>query len=320
MTTAAEAAITKITNKPEITTSRRNLLHGVVRGKLDRPVRVLLYGTEKVGKSTWAAHAPDPVFLCAEDGTANLDVARMPEPKTFGDVVDSIAELTTEPHDFRTLVIDTVDWLEPLIFAKVLEDAGKTGQGIESIGYGKGYNAAVDQWRLFLSRLDDLRAARKMHIVLLGHAWVKTFNNPQGDNFDKFTLKMNDKAAGVIKEWVDAVLFTNYEVLTHKADKLSKAKGVGDGARIVHTQKRDAFDAGNRYNLPETIPLAWDEFWNGVRANTERAGKMRTDIEALIAQMPDKTAAKIREGLSGAGDNEEKLAQILDWATAKVNG
>lgn len=322
-TAAAEQAITKL-NGGSPPTTKRMALSNVVRGKLDRPVRVLLYGTEKVGKSTWAAQAPNPIFLCSEDGTANLDVARFPEPHTFSEVLDAVDALIADSKDdfgFKSLILDTVDWLEPLLFSAVLSNAGKNpNDGIESIGYGKGYIAAVDLWRTLLARLDRLRSVRHMHIVLLGHATIKPFNNPQGDNFDRYCLKMNDKSAGVLKEWVDAVLFANYEILTYKADKLGKAKGVGDGARIVHTQKRDAFDAGNRYNLPDTIPLAWEDFWAGVNANSERAGKLRADIEALLPSLPEKVATKVRGSLENVGTNEEKLAQLLDWAIAKANG
>lgn len=323
MTTQATETIAKIKGNgvaaPSAPTTRMTL-GSIVRGKLDRPVRVLLYGTEKVGKSTFASNAPSPIFLCSEDGTSNLDVARFPEPHSYLEVTDALRTLGEEEHEFKTLVVDTLDWMEPMIFGKVLEDAGKQGQGIESIGYGKGYTAAVDMWRDMMMRLDMLRNKKGMNIILLAHAWIKPFQNPLGENFDRYELKMNKQGSAVIKEWVDAILFANYEILTYKKSEKDKAKGVGDGARIVHTQRRDAFDAGNRYNLPETIPLSWDDFWGGVVANTENVAKLRAEIEELMMRLPEKAAARVKESLATSGDNEEKLAQLLNWATTKVNG
>jgi hypothetical protein len=157
----------------------------ISKGKLEKPARVLLYGVEKIGKSTFAAGAPDPIFICSEDGTSELDVARFREPRYWEEARYAIDTLCREKHEHRTLVIDTLDWLEPLCWREVCRKGSV--QSIEDFGggYGKGYLAALDEWRQFLADLDDLRAKRGMGVVLLAHSWIKSFKNPEGDDFDR---------------------------------------------------------------------------------------------------------------------------------------
>lgn len=213
-------------------------LQNVVSGKLVRPVRVLIHGTEGVGKSTFAADAPAPIFICPEDGTAQLDIERFPEPAHYDEVIEAINVLQHEEHDRKTLVLDTADWLEPLIWEAVCAKAKKPN--IEAFGFGKGYVAALDEWRGLVARLDRLRA-KGMHIVIVAHSHVKAFSNPEGENFDRYELKLNGKAAGLLKEWSDAVLFASFEQATYEDG--SRHKGISTGARVMRSERRAAFDA-----------------------------------------------------------------------------
>jgi len=254
------------TQKPVAAPPRMSLTK-VVSGRIAKPVRVLVWGTEGIGKSTFGASAPSPIFLGAEDGTSELDVARFPEPSTWQDAHDAIAELTNVQHEYKTLVIDTLDWLEPLCWRAVCAkgDRGKRVDSIEELPYGRGYTAALDEWRRLLSAVERLRSSRGMHVVLLAHAWIKPFKNPDGDDFDRYELKLHAKAGGLLKEWCDAVLFANYETLTREAN--GRSKGVSTGARVLHTQRRAAYDSKNRYDLPETLPLDWHAFIEAVAAH-----------------------------------------------------
>ena len=297
----------------------RMTLASIKRGVVETPLSVVLYGPEKVGKSTFAAGAPSPIFLSGKDseGTAHLDVSRFPEAESWGDIQDAVAFMgTSDASEFQTLVIDTADWIEPLAWEKVCKDGGK--QQIDDFGYGKGYNNARELWRGLTNSLDDLRRQHGKHIVVLAHSQVRTFNNPAGDDFDRYELKLNGKTASVLKEWPSALMFANYE--TYTSEKDGKVLGVGTGSRIVHTEHRAAWDAGNRYGLPETLPLDWSEFQSAVKAGKpSSAEKLQAECSELLKVLDDATKGKALGALERAADDASKLAKVADWMRGKAN-
>lgn len=291
---------------------------GAVRsGRIEQSERVLLYGTDKIGKSSFAASAPAPIFICPEIGTENLDIARFPEPRGWYDVLEAVATLTNDPHDYQTVVLDTVDWIEPLIWRAICTRDSKVN--IEDYGYGKGYTAALDEWRLLVAALERLRAARSMRVILLGHAIIKTWKNPTGDDFDRFALKIHDKAGGLLKEWVDAVLFVDYETFAVKDDK-KRVRGVGTGARVLHTERAAAWDAGNRYDLPPELPFSWEDFAAAMAARRPAdPARLIEAIQALAMEIGDQElSGKAAEALKKAGTNAAQLARIKDRLAAKA--
>lgn len=294
---------------------RRMALAGIQRGPVAQPLRLLCYGPEGIGKSTLGASAPAPVFLGTEDGVGQLDVARFPEPQSWPDALDAVRELAREPHKFQTLVVDTVDWLEPLVWRHVCERDRKPN--IEAYGYGKGYVAALDEWRVFVGALEALRRARPMHVVLLAHAMVKTYKNPEGDDYDRFSLKVHDKAGGLLKEWCDAVLFANYR--THVLKEGARAKGYDGHTRVLHTERRAAFDAKNRFGLPAELLLGWAELADAVRANSgaEAAAALRAEIARRLPLIPD--AAKRAQIEKWLADEAGNSPALLRAGLNKVN-
>lgn len=324
MTNVTSSAIRMIKNDPA--SPRRMTLANVRAGRLDAPLRVLLYGVEGVGKSTWASRAPSPVFINQEKGTEELAVARFPEPTTWSEVFEALRVLETESSEYKTLVIDVINWLEPLCWAHVCEK--NKWHTIEEPGYGKGYDAALDEWRVLVAALDRLRDARGMHIILLAHSQVKSFNDPEADSaFDRYQLAMNAKAAGLLKQWASAVLFAKHEVHTHKDKNTKRVRGISTGSRQIFTQWTAAYDAKNRYNLPETLPLSWDDFAAAVEAGRgtgpavqkERADAARTRIAALLANASLAAFAdKARELVVKAGDDATRLAEIENRLTMRL--
>jgi len=293
----------------------RMALSNVVRGVQDEPLYVILYGVEGVGKSTFAAGAPAPIFLSTEGGTGHLDVARFPEVTTFADAMDAIRTLATEPHDFRTLVVDTVDHLEPLVHAHVLSGTKWKSLAEYGGGYGKGNEAALDVWRIFLKAIADLRRAKRMHVVFLGHSAIRTFKNPMGGDFDRYVAKMNEKAAGLVKESVGYVLFARYESFA-KTDDDKRTRGFSDGTRILHTQWSASYDAKNRGDLPAELPLSWADFEAATRAGAPKAEAwLRAEIAALLPAVPDEKRAAVQAAADGTTDRA-RLAQILDRVRA----
>jgi hypothetical protein len=297
-------------------------LAAVTKGRIERPMRVLLFGTEGLGKSTFGANAPAPIFLASEDGTSQLDVARFPEPKTWRDAFAAVDALTNEEHAYQTLVIDTLDWLEPLCWAAVCErpdDKGRKRDSIEDFGFGKGYVAALDEWRVLLARIERMRLARNMHVVMLAHSWVKPFKNPEGDDYDRYEMKLHAKAGGLLKEWCDVVLFGAYETFANTDKTTKRTRGVSTGARVVHTQRTAAWDAKNRYDLPETLPLDWEAFHAAVKAHAPAdPAKLRERIVRLLDGQGDDLASRVHAAITKAGDNAAQLARIADKLAADI--
>ncbi len=288
----------------------------VVRGRQEVPDRVLIFGVEGVGKSSWAAAAPSPVFVPAEDGTAQLDVARLSKPETWQAMLGHIEQLRTAEHDFRTVVFDTLDAIEPLLWSHICHRDKKSS--IEDYGYGKGYVAALDEWRVFLSALERLRRERGVGVVLIAHSVIKLFKNPEGEDYDRYELKLNLKAGGLIKEWCDSVLFAHWETFAAKSGE-SKAKGISTGARIVSTQRTAAWDAKNRYSLPETLPLSYEDYARA-KAAPRTPLELQLSISNKVEQLGDaEVKAKVAAAVKDAGDDAQKLIVIDNRMTATLS-
>lgn len=287
-------------------------------GRLGGPITYMLFGVEGVGKSTFGSDSPDAVFIDVERGTRELSVARVPEPEdgwTWPDVLDAVRLLETEKHDRKTLVIDTLDELEALLWKHLCERDKKTS--IEDYGYGKGYQAAIDEWRVLLAAVERLKAQRAMNIGLLAHCIVKTFKNPEGEDFDRYQPRMHEKAAGLLKGKADVVLFANFEVVPYRregASKSEKAKGQSTGNRIIKTRRSAAYDGKNRHELPEQMPLNARGFFEAIRRfQAMDAAALRTAIEAVIPTVKSETVRKEAASALGRADSEQKLAQLLAW-------
>ena len=243
---------------------KRMSLGAITSGVVTAPVKTTIYGPEGVGKTKFASGAPAPIYIPIEEGTNTFDVKRFPAPETFSDVLEAIVELGKGEHSYRTVVLDTLDALEPLIWRHVC-DAGKK-DSIEDFGYGRGYTAALDQWRTLLAYLERLRKAKSMNVVLIAHAQIKKFQNPESADFDRWELKLAGKgASGLVKEWSDNLLFATYEVVA-ATDKSDRTRGVSTGQRIARTVHSGAFDAKYRYSLPDPMPLEWSAYRDAMRS------------------------------------------------------
>lgn len=245
---------------------KRMTLDAVHDGPRHAPWVILVYGPEGVGKSSLAVDLDDSITLDIEQSANRLHTKKFPIPTSLQDVYDAIEVLYAQDHRYKRLVIDTIDRLEALIFQHVVQTAQRRQGGgnihtIEDFGYGKGYQVALDEWRKLIARLDELRAVRSMDILLIGHTFVRPFRNPDGPDYDRYTLRLNEKAGGFVKEWCDAVLFARFdESTTQMGEKgRERTKGVISGERSLWTVRSAAYDAKNRFGLPEQLPLSWRE-------------------------------------------------------------
>lgn len=220
--------------------------------------RVLLYGVEGVGKSTWAASCPKPVFICTEDGLGSLKVDAFPLAETSDDVMAAIQTLYNSDHKFLTVVIDSMDWLENMISREI-----EAKYDAKDLAYGRASVYAVARMREILEGLNALRNDKKMIVVLLAHCQIRRFDSPEVEPFDRYMPKLQDKANAVCREWVDAVLFANTKTLVKKDDTgfgTTNNRGITTGERMLFTSEKPAYMAKNRYSMPESIPMTWEAF------------------------------------------------------------
>ena len=217
----------------------------ITRGKRARAQKVVIYGPEGIGKSTFAAEFPNAVFIDTEGSTDNMDVARLDKPTSWTMLINEIAFIKANPTECGTLVIDTIDWAEALAVNYICYQHGK--QGIEDFGWGKGYTYVQEEMGRFLNSLSDL-VDMGINVVLTAHAQIKKFEQPdEMGSYDRYELKLGQKTgsktAPLVKEWADMVLFANYKTLVMTTDN-GKKKAQG-GERVMYTNHRPAWDAKN---------------------------------------------------------------------------
>lgn len=228
----------------------------ISRGKIVSAQKVVIYGPEGIGKSTFASKFPNPLFIDTEGSTKHLDVARTPKPSSWTILLEQVAYVKSNPDICQTLIIDTADWAEQLCLESICAQYQK--KSIEEFGYGKGYVYLVEEFGRLLNRLEDL-VEKGINIVLTAHAQMRKFEQPdEMGSYDRWELKLQKKTAPLVKEWADMVLFSNYKTLVVNVDGQGAEKGKNKaqgGKRVIYTSHHPCWDAKNRHNLPEEIPL-----------------------------------------------------------------
>ena len=277
-------------------------LSSIKRGKSMAPPRGLIYGPHGPGKSTIGAAAPNPIFIQTEDGLGTIDVPKFDLCATYADVMAAIYTLYQEPHEFQTLVLDSADWLEPLIWAEACRIYSKAD--IEEFGYGKGYIAATDVWRTFLEALSRLRNDKGMSVLLLSHTEIKRFDSPETDPYDRYQPKLHKSASALVQEWSDMVLFLNYKTIVMEKDvgfNQKAARGISTGQRVVYTTEQPAFYAKNRYGMPKeiAIPDLPANPWQPIQDAIVRSAKPAAPSPALTVPASDHVAEST--GTAAAG-------------------
>ena len=223
----------------------------IIEGKEQRPKKIVIYGPEGIGKSTFASQFPEPLFIDTEGGTSNLDVRRIKCNKSWDELISVVKEIYENPHICKTVVLDTADWSESLCINAVCDKYRKNN--IEDFGYGKGYTYLVDEYAKLLSLLDQLIEVG-INVVVTAHSKLKKFELPEEQGaFDRYEMKLSRQVAPLIKEWSDALFFVNYKIYIVTTEN-NKRKAQG-GKRVLYTTHNPTYDAKNRFDLPEELEL-----------------------------------------------------------------
>lgn len=308
---------------------QRTSLVGLKPTRIEAPWTVLVYGIPGIGKTTFAANMPKPIFICAEKGGADeLNVVRYPDRvSNWNELREAIKRLTNEEHDFKTLVIDTIDDIEPWCWEMVVKTDPKA-HTIEDVGGGfqKGYNVALDEWRKLLSDFEQLSTKRGMNIVLLAHCTRREQKNPQAENFDRWEPNIHKKAAGLIVGWCKTVLFAQEETTVKIIQRGEKPKAVSSGERVLRTIWNAAYDAKNRHSLPDPLPLDAAIFEQAMKAGFARQpsesrspDEIRASISDKLSQISDQTVTdKVSPLIEAASDDIEQLTRIDNRLTATI--
>lgn len=288
-----------------------SILNQVTNGKINKPYLITLFGAGGVGKSSFAADAPNVIFACTEDGTNQLNINRFPKIDTYEKMMEAISSLTETKHDYKTFVIDSLDHLEPLLQRWVCQK--NKWNSLDDGAYGKGFSEANLAWYSFFQSIKTLR--EKMNVILICHSQIKSFNDPSSPQaYDRYELKLHKGANALVKENCDAILFATYENFVNIDKNTKKAKGFGGENRILLTEYRAHHDGKNRFGLPYQIELSYKAFDNAAKnSNPESIEVLVSQITGLLTKVGDEvTKGKATEqfNIAKEANDVKKLVSI----------
>ncbi len=294
----------------------------IIRGKLPGAKKIVAYGPEGIGKSTFAAQFPDPVFIDTEGSTKDMDVARFPEPSSWTMILEQVAAVIRTPNVCRTLIIDTADWAEMLCITHVCATNRKSS--IEEFGYGKGYTYIQEEFGKLLNLLTDVIKVG-INVVLTAHAKMRKFEQPDElGAYDRWEMKLSKGVAPMVKEWADMVLFCNYKTMVVNVDGQGAQKGKNKaqgGRRVMYTTHHSCWDAKNRYGLPDEIPFEYDAICHIVEESTGPATPAKEERKAAPSTSQtrqEKSGSEARKSTQEP-PKEEKAAPPVETKSEPIN-
>lgn len=273
----------------------------ITRGKIQKAKKVVVYGPEGIGKSTFASRFPDPVFIDTEGSTSSMDVARLPRPTSWNMLLEEVDYIKGHPDVCRTLVIDTIDWAEQICVDHICSIHNK--KGIEDFGYGNGYVYTKEEFGRFLNRLSDVIEAG-VNVVLTAHAQLRKFEQPDElGAYDRWELKLGKKTQSqtspLVKEWADMLLFCNYKTYSVATDKDGRKHKAQGGKRVMYTSHHPCWDAKNRYGLPEMCDFDYQVIKGileeGSRKEEKKAPAPKEQKQKAPLKQPEKPMQKAEE-------------------------
>lgn len=271
----------------------------ITSGIQPRPIRVVIYGPEGIGKTTLASAFPKPLFIDTEGGTANLDVHRTPRPVLWTQLLNFCDEIARDPGEYKTLVLDTADWAEKLCVTHICKKANKTS--VEDFGYGKGYTILAEEFMNLIQRLDAVNAAG-LNVVVVAHAKMRKQELPdEMGAFDRWELKLSKNTAPILKEWCDDLLFLNYK--TYVVTSENGAKKAQGGKRVIYASHHPCWDAKNRHGLPDEMEMSFE-------ALAPLFAAVGSDSTKVIPTPPKMPLEQLLELMERDGVTEDQLREI----------
>lgn len=225
----------------------------IISGRQVKALKAVIYGPEGIGKSTFAAQFPEPLFIDTEGSTTFMDVRRFKKPASWAELMAQVKHVRNTAGLCRTLVVDTADWAEQLCTNSIC--ASKKLTGIEDLGYGKGYIYLAEEFGRLLDLLSEVVNCG-INVALTAHATMRKFEQPDElGAYDRWELKLQKKTAALVKEWSDLLLFANYKTMAVAVDKNGNKHKAQGGKRVMYTTHHPCWDAKNRQGLPDEMPL-----------------------------------------------------------------
>ena len=289
----------------------------ITTGKIDRALKVVAYGSEGIGKTTFAAAFPEPLFIDTEGGTSHMDVRRINRPKSWSELLTIIGEVAATADVCKTLVLDTADWAEQLCVTHVCEKYKQSS--IESFGYGKGYTYLAEEFGRLLTALDKVIDSGK-NVVITAHAKMRKFEQPDEQGaYDRWEMKLSKQVAPLLKEWCDMLLFLNYKTYVITTDTNSK-KAQG-GRRVIYTSHHPCWDAKNRHGLPEEMDLDFKNLAHLFKTNPKPAAVEQKPIDKLRSLMEkiEATDTEVQQVVSDKGHYPTDTP-ITDYSDKFITG
>lgn len=270
---------------------RGGILMQITSGKILKAQKVVLYGVEGIGKSTFASKFPEPLFCDTENSTDGMDVRRLPKPTSWQMIMQQADYVKANPHVCKTFVLDTADWAERYCAEHIC--ANGHVKGIEDLGYGKGYVYLEEEFGRLLNKLQEL-VDLGINVLIIAHATIKKVEQPEEiGGYDHWQMKLEKKTMPLLKEWTDMLLFANYKTVVVNVDNQGAIKGKNKaqgGQRVMYTTRTPWWDAKNRHNLPEELPFGFESI-----ATCIPAGLNSTQVQNVQQTAPTVSTDQISQ-------------------------
>lgn len=297
----------------------------ISKGRERKPINMILHGVCKIGKTTFASKSPKPIYITGEE-IEEVDAAKFPKCKTFEDFIKYLKFVRDEDHNFETLVVDTLDSIEGLCWKEILAKDKSDDMARALGGFGKAYTLATQK---MLNMRDEylvpIRDKRNMNIILLCHTTKNKFEDPLTQtSYDTFEMKLHKNSKGigcytVFSEWVSIIAFANFKVFSVKDQSTGKDYAIGEGERRMFTTPKPAYDAGNRFNLEDEMPLEWGSIQHGVDSfyldtKNPEVESLKIEIFNMVERIQDEDIrlATIKN-VKSVGDNLDRLKKAKQY-------